>query len=459
MAKEYTRMDKEPLVMREAPASYQAMLDSLRVRPGYKQTEVGMIPEDWEVKQIGDLNPFVTSGSRGWAAFYSDRGAPFIRITNLSRDSIYLDLEDLRLVSLPQEASEGIRTQLQDHDVLISITADIGIIGLVSEGVPKPAYINQHIALVRFDPSIIAPKFVSYFLASEKPQKLFRALTDSGAKAGMSLLTVQKVYLALPPTKAEQEAIAEALSDADALIESLEQLIAKKRHIKQGAMQELLSGKKRLPGFSGEWEVKLLGDLFNFSGGFSASRDQLSTDGHCYLHYGDIHKSSKTYIDVRAEYQDIPKLDMPLKRISSGSLLDDGDVVFVDASEDDEGTSKHVVVVNKDNTPYISGLHTIVAKSKFDNLDHIYRRYCFQTAAIKQQFYFFAVGTKVSGISKTNIAKVTLPVPSKPEQAAIATILSDMDAEIAALEAKLAKTRSLKQGMMHNLLTGRIRLL
>ena len=370
-----------------------------------------------------------------------------------------MDLEDLRLVNLPQENSEGIRTQLQDHDVLISITADIGIIGYVSEDVQKPAYINQHIALVRFDSSNTAPKFVSYFLASERPQKLFRALTDSGAKAGMSLQTVKKVHLALPPTKAEQEAIAEALSDADALIEALEQLIAKKRHLKQGAMQELLTGKKRLPGFSAKWEVKALGDLFNFSGGFSASRDQLSNDGHCYLHYGDIHKSSKTYIDVRAEHQDIPKLDMPLKRISSGSLLNDGDVVFVDASEDDEGTSKHVVVVNKDNTPYISGLHTIVAKSKTDDMDKLYKRYCFQTSEIKRQFYFFAVGTKVAGISKTNIAKVTLSVPPVLEQTAIATILSDMDTEIAALETQLAKTRSLKQGMMHNLLTGKIRLI
>ena len=448
----------EPLAVREAPARYLVEPDGQRVRPGYKQTEVGVVPEDWEVQQIGDLRPFVTSGSRGWAAFYSDRGEPFIRITNLSRSTIYLDIEDLRFVSLPTHNSEGARTQLQDADVLISITADIGIIGYVSAKVPKPAYINQHIALVRFNPSETNPKFVSYFLASEKPQKLFRALTDSGAKAGMNLATVQQIRLAVPPTKAEQEAIAEALSDADALIESLEQLIAKKRHLKQGAMQELLTGKKRLPGFGGEWEMKPLGELFNFSGGYSASREQLLSEGYCYLHYGDIHGSNKTYIDVRAEIQDIPKLDIPLKKVSAASLLDDGDVVFVDASEDDEGTSRHVVIVNPDKTPYISGLHTIVAKKKVDEFDHHYLRYCFQTTEVKDQFRFFAVGTKVSGISKTNIAKVLLPLPSVPEQTAIAAILSDMDADIAALEQQLAKARGIKQGMMQELLTGRIRL-
>lgn len=260
------------------------------------------------------------------------------------------------------------------------------------------------------------------------------------------------------PSRTEQQVIAEALSDADAFIESLEQLIAKKRHIKQGAMQELLTGKKRLPGFGGEWEVKPLGDLFNFSGGFTASRDQLSSEGYCYLHYGDIHTSKKSFIDVRSEYQDIPKLDIPLITVASVSLLDDGDVVFVDASEDDEGTSKHVVIINPGRIPFISGLHTIVAKRKTNALDHQYLRYCFQTAAVKAQFRFFAVGTKVSGISKTNIAKVTLPVLSVPEQTAIAAVLSDMDAEIAALEAKLAKARQIKQGMMRELLTGRIRL-
>ena len=208
-----------------------------------------------------------------------------------------------------------------------------------------------------------------------------------------------------------------------------------------------------------EWAVKRLGILFDFSGGYSASRDQLSSEGHCYLHYGDIHKSSKTFVDVSAEYQDIPKLDIPLKRVSSGSLLDDGDVVFVDASEDDAGTSKHVVVVNKDKKPFISGLHTIVGKGKTDELAHEYRRYCFQTADIRQQFLFYSVGTKVSGISKSNIPKLMLPVPSLPEQSAIAGVLSDMDAELAALEQRHDKARALKQGMMQELLTGRTRLI
>jgi type I restriction enzyme M protein len=223
-------------------------------------------------------------------------------------------------------------------------------------------------------------------------------------------------------------------------------------HIKTAATQLRTTGRARLPGFQGQWDVKTLDELFAFSGGYAASRDQLSTEGHCYLHYGDIHGSAKTSIDTKVDYEDIPKLNVPLKQISPKSLLKDGDVVFVDASEDDDGTSKHVVVVNKGNLPFISGLHTIVAKSKTNELCNEYRHYCFQTAAIRQQFLFYAVGTKVTGISKTNIAKLNLPVPSSDEQIAIATVLADVDAELAALQQQLEKLSDVKQAMMQGLL-------
>jgi type I restriction enzyme S subunit len=376
----------------------------------------------------------------------------------MSRPSIYLDLADARFVYLPASGHEGARTNLHTGDILVSVTADIGIIGWIDKSVPQPAYINQHIALVRFDPQKVHSQFVAYFLANYPSQRWFRAITDQGAKAGINLETIRKLTLVTPPSLTEQEAIAEALSDADALIESLEQLLAKKRDIKHGAMQELLTGKKRLPGFNGKWRRLPIGECFNISGGLSASRDQLSHDGHCYLHYGDIHGSSKSFIDVDAELQDIPRLNVPPSAVSPSSLLGDGDVVFVDASEDVDGTSRHVVITNPRNIPFISGLHTIVAKPKGNDLIPLYCRYCFHTDAVKAQFRFFAVGTKVSGVSKTNIAKIEVAVPEPKEQIAIAEILIDIDAEIAAIETKVTKARQIKQGMMQELLTGRIRL-
>ncbi|MCF5023863.1 restriction endonuclease subunit S [Pseudomonas lurida] len=428
----------------------------MAVRPGYKQTEVGIIPEAWTAIPLGELSEFITSGSRGWAAFYSDQGALFIRSQNVRAGR--LDFDDSQFVTPPQGA-EGNRTRVKRNDLLITITGNsVGNVALV-ECEFEEAYISQHVGLVRLSETNLG-HYVCRFLSPGSPGNSQIWASQSGqSKPGLTLRNLQDFWVALPPTEAEQRAIATALSDLDALLGALERLIAKKRDLKQAAMQQLLTGQTRLSGFHGEWGVKTLGELFNFSGGYSASRDQLSNEGQCYLHYGDIHGAKKTCIDTSVDYEDIPKLDIPLKQISLGSLLEDGDVVFVDASEDIDGTSRHVVVVNKDGLPFISGLHTIVAKSKTDELAHEYRRYCFQTAAIRKQFSFYAVGTKVSGISKSNIPKLTIPVPSVPEQTAIAAILADMDAELAALEQRLTKTRTIKQGMMQELLTGRTRLL
>jgi type I restriction enzyme S subunit len=435
--------------LREASARYLVEAEE-RIHKGYKQTEVGVIPEDWSVSTVGaefsiQLGKMLDSEKNVGVSkpFLGNRAVQWGRI----------DLTDLGEIKLTP--SDLQRFRLRDGDLLVCEGGEIGRAAIWCQPLNECYYQK---ALHRLRP--IRGYNVRLMLSVLEQFSANGFLLNFVTQTSIAHLPKDKfetVPIPVPP-KAEQEAIAEALSDADALIESLEQLIAKKRQIKQGAMQELLTGKRRLPEFGGEWNIRALGDLFDFSGGFSASRDQLSTDGWCYLHYGDIHTSNKSFIDVRSEYQNIPKLDIPLKKISPSSLLNDGDVVFVDASEDEEGTSKHVVIVNPEGIPFISGLHTIVAKSKTKELEHQYRRYCFQTQAIRTQFRFFAVGTKVSGISKSNIAKVALPVPSVPEQIAIAAILSDMDAEIAALEAKLAKARRIKQGMMQELLTGRVRL-
>ncbi|MDY9925635.1 restriction endonuclease subunit S [Methanosarcina sp.] len=425
------------------------------IPPGYKQTEVGVIPEDWNVETISAIaeTSSGTTPSRAMEDRYFRNGhIAWVKTLDLNNSEVFFTEE-----RVTQEALN--ETSLRCHPAgCIAVAMYGGYNQIGRTGILRiPATVNQALTVIKPNLHRLCSEYLLEVLNFRVDY--WKSVASSSRKdPNITSKDIRDFSLALPSVK-EQEAIAEALSDADAFIESLEQFIAKKRQIKQGAMQELLTGKRRLSGFSGEWEVKLLDDLFDFSGGLSASRDQLSMEGHCYLHYGDIHTSKKNFIDVRSEQQNIPKLDIYLKKVSSASLLDDGDVVFVDASEDDEGTSRHVVVFNEDKIPFISGLHTIVAKSKTNELDKQYRQYCFQTADVKKQFYFFAVGTKVSGISKTNIAKIMLPVPSLSEQIAIATILSDMDSEITALEEKLAKARQLKQGMMQELLTGRIRLL
>ncbi len=416
------------------------------VPSGYKQTEVGVIPEDWEVVTIGDLKPFVTSGSRGWAAFYSERGSLFVRITNLSRGTIYLDLTDSKYVNLPPEAREGVRTQLFEHDVLISITADIGIVGYVDDNVPTPAYINQHIALARFDSTKVCGKFISYFLASEKPQKLFRASTDTGAKAGMSLGTVQKIKTALPPLP-EQRAIAKALSDVDGLLGGLDRLIAKKRDLKQAAMQQLLTGKTRLPGFSGEWVVKRLGEVGRFSKGSGVTKDQTRSGtlaciryGEIYTHHNDVIRGFHSWISPEVA--------------SSAVRLKKGDILFAGSGETKEEIGKCAAFVSEVEA-YAGGDIVILRP---DDCNSLFLGYYLNTSSIVRQKASRGQGDAVVHISSSALSDVRCTLPSSSEQTAIAAILSDMDAELATLEQRREKTHALKQAMMQELLTGRTRL-
>jgi len=396
----------------------------MELKPGYKMTEVGVIPEDWDVVGLGDLNPFVTSGSRGWASYYSEQGDLFIRITNLTRTSIYLDLKNCKFVKLPPESHEGTRTQLKENDVLISITADIGIVGYVDECVPVPAYINQHIALVRFNPLFVSGKFISYFLASEHSQKLFLASTDTGAKAGMSLLTVKKIQTALPPLP-EQRAIAQALSDVDALLAALDQMIAKKRDLKQAAMQQLLTGKTRLPGFSGEWEVTRLGDIA------IAQKGQLIT--------------TKTLI--HGEIPVIAGGKQPAYFHAHANRY--GKTITISAS----GASAGYVAFH--TRPIFASDCSTISESEKYCIEFIY-----YTLQLRQELIYAAqTGGAQPHIQPKDIAPILIEIPKNLiEQTTIASVLFDMDAELLALEARRDKTRAIKQAMMQELLTGKTRL-
>ena len=202
-------------------------------------------PDDWPMRTARSFNPFITSGSRGWAKYYAEHGDLFMRITNLKRDRIKPDLSDQQQVALPNSETEGLRTSLKIGDILISITADIGIIALVDDELPSPAYINQHVACLRLPSDQVSPKFVAYYLASKEPQRRFVEMTDVGAKTGINLTTVGSLTFPCPPLP-EQQAIAEALSDADGVVEGLERLIEKKRRIKHNrAAQDARKSQRR----------------------------------------------------------------------------------------------------------------------------------------------------------------------------------------------------------------------
>lgn len=407
-----------------------------------------VVADGWREAEIGELNAAVTSGSRGWGKYYSEAGHLFIRITNLSRENINLDLSNSKFVRLPDDEREGLRTSVQNGDVLISITADIGIAGIVDDGVPKPAYINQHIASVRFPVGTVDGRFVAYYLASEGPQKSFRAMTDTGAKAGMSLGTVRKIKFQCPPL-AEQQRVASALKDIDDFIASLDALIAKKRDIKQAAMQQLLTGKMRLPGFKGEWVSSTVGQVCDVrTGPFGAQ-----------LHESDYVNDGTPIITVEhlGEFgvqidEDVPLVsDADRKRLQNYSLRQ-GDIVFSRVGSID----RNALIGAGEEGWLFSGRLLRLRPEK--TVSAAFLSQTFHSDPFKELVRSVAVGQTMPSLNTKIVKALPILLPSKPEQDAIAQVFADIDGDLALSEARIAKAKGLKQGMMQQLLTGRIRL-
>ena len=408
---------------------------------------------EWERVELGKQADIYRGGSpRPIQAYLTQRsdGVNWIKIGDVAPNAKYINYTEERIIP---EGVANSRT-VSKGDFILSNSMSFGRPYILNiDGCIHDGWLTIQNYQKNFDTD-----FLYYVLGSEDILQQYASMAAGSSVQNLNKEKVSMVVVCKPPLP-EQRRIATVLSDTDALITALEKLIDKKRNIKQGTMQELLTGKLRLPGFSGEWVEKPLAELFDFSGGLSASWAQLSDKGYPYLHYGNIHSSDKTYVNMYADGL-VSCLDVDINKVVNTSLLKNGDIVFVDASEDDEGASRHVVVRSGEYVPFISGLHTIIAKAKTDELDDLFREFCFQTADIKAQFKFYAVGTKVMGVNKVTIGKIILRFPeSKSEQHRIAVILSDMDAEIDALTAKLTKFKHIKQGMMSELLTGRIRLL
>jgi type I restriction enzyme S subunit len=185
----------------------------------------------------------ITSGSRGWASYYADDGALFIRIGNLTRRHLNLQLSD-RVFVRPPQGNEGERTLVHPGDVLISITADLGVIGIAPQSLGE-AYVNQHIALVRLNPDVNS-RWVGYMLASNRGQAQFTLLNDAGAKAGLNLPAVGRLQMPLPSRPAQDRIVA-MLDNYEQQVANYERELAKLQLLRQGLMDDLLTGRTRVP--------------------------------------------------------------------------------------------------------------------------------------------------------------------------------------------------------------------
>jgi type I restriction enzyme S subunit len=210
----------------------------------YKESPLGWIPKEWEVTTLGTCSEFVTSGSRGWGAYYVDEGPLFVRIGNLTREHPNLRLYDLVHVR-PPLSSEGQRTRLIPGDLLMSITADLGIVGVVPAELGE-AYVNQHIALVRVKSVLAASRWLGHWLGGPQAQAIIRRFDDPGAKAGLNLPTV-RTFPVLLPSRDERGAAEARLDSADGAIRAAQISVQKLRVLKAGLMHDLLTGRVRVP--------------------------------------------------------------------------------------------------------------------------------------------------------------------------------------------------------------------
>ena len=404
-----------------------------------------MIPEDWEVQTIRQIGTPVRGGSprpAGDPKFFNGSYIPWLTVAALTNIPASQMMVTDTATCLTEEGSLHSRTLLPGTLIIANSGATLGVSKILgvkccaNDGIAALLNVSKHVSV----------KFCAHYI-NTKTAHLREVVATGNGQPNLNTELIGRFNIPFPPTKAEQDAIAEALSDTDALIESLEQLIAKKRHLKQGAMQELLTGKKRLPGFSGELEVKRLGELGEFLKGSGVRKDEsFSGDLPC-IRYGEIYTKHCNCIKTFHSWIS-PEVAATAKRLKRG------DILFAGSGETKEEIGKCVAFVD-DFEAYAGGDIVILRP---ENSCSTFLGYYLNTTPINQQKASKGQGDAVVHIGSAALSSIEIQIPPLPEQTAIAAILSDMDAEIAALETKLAKTRQLKQGMMHNLLTGKIRL-
>lgn len=403
-----------------------------------------MVRKGWKQVALGDIALFQGGSQPPLYVFSSQKKAGYIRLVQI-RDY----KTDKYATYIPEKLAKRFCKQ---DDIMIGRYGPP--IFQILRGI-EGAY---NVALIKALPQGVDKEFLYHTLKREDLFEYIDLLSRrTSGQTGVDLTNLKAFELSIPVLTDEQAAIAKALSDVDSLISSLQKLIEKKKAIKQGAMQELLTGKKRLPGFGGEWSQAPFGDLFDFLPTNAFTRDQMTDTGTIHnIHYGDILTKYGACLDMAKT--DVPYLleSVSVRKYSESSYVREGDVIIADTAEDST-VGKCVELVNV-HGKVLSGQHTMLCRPKVTFAPK-FLGYYMNAGCFHNQMLPFITGIKVSSISKANISTLVLKYPTLvEEQQAIAQVFSDMDNEIAQLEKKLAKYQQIKQGMMRELLTGRIRL-
>jgi type I restriction enzyme S subunit len=415
----------------------------MEVKPGYKQTEVGVIPVEWEVKPLAD---FVTE-FRGGAALkprdFTRTGIKVLPKGGVGRTGwLQVAVDDFQFCSERYAAAH--RNNQVDQSFTIVVLRDL---------VPSGPSIGLMVQIKGAEPYVLAQGVYGFKLNERAEPRYFIQLSNTrwyrqlmnsimvgSTQVHITNTAFKCANLPVPPLP-EQRAIAEALSDVDGLLGGLDRLIAKKRDLKQAAMQQLLTGQTRLPGFDGEWEVKTLGEVFAISAGKSKSAFVIPDGDYWVVDMGSVSTGGQLVVSKHTnfcgDFLNVGDLIMPKDDIGGGNII--GKVAFIDA-----------------NKTYVLGDHVYCLRSKQG--DPRFLAYTINSHKVNRALRKKVIGSAQLGLGRRSVTEQEIPFPDPAEQTAIAAVLSDMDADLAVLEERREKVRQLKQGMMQELLTGRTRL-
>lgn len=408
--------------------------------PGLHWTELGYIPQDWKIRRIEEFGTVIRGASprpKGDKRFYGG-DVPRLMVEDVTRDGKYVTP---KVDSLTREGA--LRSRPCPAGTLTLVCS--GVVGVPSFLAVDACIHDGFLAIVSISESINSDYLYHQFQLMR--QKFDASATHGGVFTNLTTKGVAAFKVATPPNVSEQEAISEVLDDTDAKIISLQHLLEKKRLIKKGAMQELLSGHRRLPGFGGDWALTRLGARGAFFKGSGVRRDQAQSGELPCIRYGELY----THFDnvIRTFFSRIsPEV------AASALKLNRGDILFAGSGETKEEIGKCAVLDAADSA--YAGGDIVVFRARDDN--PIFLAYYLNSTPLQTQKAAKGQGDAVVHISARALSDLELYLPSREEQEAIAETLLAMDRELEALDARLEKARQIKQGMMQELLTGRVRL-
>ena len=417
--------------------------------PRYKLTELGLIPKDWEFVSLGNLAKVNGRiGFRGYTvADLVEAGQGAYAIGGKHIANLVLNLSDAEYVSW-DKYFESPEIMVKIGDIVLAQRGTLGKSALITSDI-GPATINP--SLVLLNKIKCNNRYLAYWLQSEK---IIGYICSINSQTSIPMITqsqIEQIPVAIPIDSKEQRAISDALSDVDGLIAALDKKIAKKRLIKQGATQQLLTGQKRLPGFTDEWVEKKLGDIgHTYSGLTGKTKEDFGRGDAKYI----------TFLNVLTNPILKESLFEPVmvKDCEHQNNVQYGDLFFNTSSETPEDVGTCAVLLSRQQHLYLNSFCFGYRLTDNEVLG-LYLAYYFRSNCGRQLMTSLAQGATRYNLSKElfNSSYITVP-KTREEQQAIAIVLSDMDKEIANLETQLDKYRLLKSGMMQQLLTGQIRL-